>query len=165
MGLIASYSYPIEGGTRVEGLAGDWQPAPDREPRPEPVHPTLEGVRADLAQAMVTLRAMEARGAFPAQLRSAHPEVIRLATEAYGYDDAEARRRPTPAEISRLDILLACLIKLPRDERLAACAVALGLSLRRIGRQLGVSHECVRTRERGALEKIVKMLVDKTVSF
>ncbi len=129
------------------------------EPLPAALHPGEEQVRAAVADAMETLRCLGMTGLFPARVRSAHPEIVRQVMESYGHDAEPVRRRPTAREIGRMDRLLPSLMALPVDERMAVTGIGLGLSLRRLGRAMGISYETVRRREREGISALVVALI------
>ena len=146
-----------------------WSPAgPDpalpAAPAPVPETPpaawTPELVRARLAEAMQVLRKLpDDAGSRPSTQLVRWPEVIHDLAEAYGYGEARARLRPTPAEIGRLDETLPWLFLIADgQQRLAVIGVAMGLNLRVIGRTFGCSHETVRQRERAGIAALVRAL-------
>jgi DNA-binding NarL/FixJ family response regulator len=154
---MVEISYSGSAARHVETVSLCWSPSVD--PVVALVHPCAEDMRARLAEAMQTLRRLGSKGVFPSQLRSAHPDIVRLASESYGYGAARVQRHATAAEISRMDALLPHLHALPPDERQAATGVALGLSLRRLGRQLEISYETVRTRERDGINRLLALVL------
>lgn len=123
---------------------------------------TADLVRGRLAEAMATLRRLpEDAHARPSTTVVRWPDVVRDIAEAYGYDRARTRMRPTPAEIGRLDATLPWLFLIENgQQRLAVIGVAMGLNLRVIGRTFGCSHETVRQRERAGIDALVRALND-----
>lgn len=134
--------------------------APVAVPQAPPATWTPELVRARLAEAMQVLRKLpDDASSRPSTQTVRWPEVVRDMAEAYGYGEAKARIRPTPAEIGRLDETLPWLFLIPDgQQRLAVIGVAMGLNLRVIGRTFGCSHETVRQRERAGIAALVRAL-------
>lgn len=145
-----------------------WMPARDPaipdEPGPPPERTppvwTPELVRARLAEAMQILRRLpESATSRPSTQLVRWPEVVHDIAEAYGYGQAKAAVRPTPAEIGRLDETLPWLFLISSgQQRLAVIGVAMGLNLRVIARSFGCSHETVRQRERAGIAALVEAL-------
>lgn len=135
-------------------------PAPLPAPETPPQVWTPELVRARLAEAMQVLRKLpDDAGSRPSTQLARWPDVVRDLAEAYGYGEARARLRPTPAEIGRLDQTLPWLFLIADgQQRLAVIGVAMGLNLRVIGRTFGCSHETVRQRERAGIAALVRAL-------
>ena len=82
---------------------------------------------------------------------------------AYGWEpEAEgAPPAPSPMAISRMDETLPWLYWIHNPKvRKVVCLRAMGLSWRRAGRSVGVSHEHARTLERGGIEAIRRRLND-----
>ena len=143
------------------------QARPGRQSQPLPQTPVAAPaepneyrriVRALMAEAMQTLLNISAKGLFPARLKSGHPEVVRLVCECTLDKPRNKRPVPSPRAIDRMDALLPLLMHLPEEERVAVSGVALGMSLRRLGGVLGISHETVRVRERDGIDSLVVML-------
>ncbi|HEV7286186.1 MAG TPA: DUF6362 family protein [Kaistia sp.] len=118
---------------------------------------TEDHVRARLAETMETLRMCP--GHWPAGAKSSMPDVVRSAVEAYGYGDAPVRRKPTAAELARLDYCLPWLFLIGDVARRKAVAgVAQGLNLRAIGKVIGCSHTYARTLEKQGIAIITERL-------
>ena len=99
-----------------------------------------------LKDAAQTLRSLKVRGCFPAGYQSAMPDVVHDFMDAYGWEAATVTRtQPSNAEIDRMDAVLPWfhLVMQPRHRKILMAHV-LGLSLRRIGREVGESHEKMR---------------------
>lgn len=106
----------------------------------------LEKLTWLLKDAAQTLRAMRATGCFPAGYKSNMPDVVHDFMDAYGWEAATVTRaQPTNADIDRMDAVLPWFqyVMQPRHRKILMAHV-LGLSLRRIGREVGESHEKMR---------------------
>jgi len=154
--LVSESVQPWTPGPSDPALPAALPPVPDMPPAVW----TEEQVRARLAEAMQVLRKLpEDATSRPSTQTVRWPEVVRDIAEAYGYGEARARLRPTPAEIGRLDQTLPWLFLIADgQQRLAVIGVAMGLNLRVIGRTFGCSHETVRQRERAGIAALVLAL-------
>ncbi|MEA1938111.1 MAG: DUF6362 family protein [Pseudomonadota bacterium] len=118
-------------------------------------------IRSRLEDAADTLKRLPAgRNAFPAGLRANWPPIVRNFFDAYGRDQEQELRIPPQARaITRMDEVLLWLNLIEQVQiRRIVFARALGMSLRKIGRQSGLSHEHVRRLESNGLETIATML-------
>lgn len=99
-----------------------------------------------LSHAARTIRALRASKCFPAGYQSAMPDVVHHFMDAYGWEqEEETRTPPSKADIDLMDKVLDWyyLVNQPRH-RAMLFARSLGLSLRKVGKQTGFSHEKVR---------------------
>lgn len=108
-----------------------------------------------LEQAGATLLALRGSSPFPAQFRSAMPEPIQDAMEAYGYTEEQARPSvPSSREISRMDAAYQWLSMIPEHRRVIRRCVAIRslvdplndrhvISWRRLGILVRADHHAV----------------------
>lgn len=139
--------------------------------------PTREHVAERLEEAARTLRALPARGCFPARPRALWPEPIQRAEDwlslpgspSFLADLEHARQRaaedrlriritPTAAEIARMDEALEWLLVLRPLPRVVASARAQRVSCRKIGRIVGLSKSRVQQIHAAALQAIADAL-------
>ena len=84
---------------------------------------------------------------FPSQLRAVMPEVLRDAVESYGWNAPHTRpAAPSGAEIVEADWVAGFILTLSPADKAIVMGLGLSLSLRAIGRRVGLSHERVRQR-------------------
>jgi hypothetical protein len=78
-----------------------------------------------LEAAGMTLLAMRTPSAYPAGVRSAMPDVLREAIEAYGWTDEPSRAAvPDAAEITRMDVAYGWLRLIPQNRHVLRRIVA-----------------------------------------
>lgn len=107
---------------------------------------TPEAVKGWLAAALDVERRLPTGRIYPAGHRSSMPDVVRDASEAYGYGEVQVREPVTMAEITLRDFVIPdwlLMLEATQARRAVICA-AHGLPLRRIGNLLGCSHEQAR---------------------
>jgi hypothetical protein len=103
-----------------------------------------------LAEAVDTLRRLPA--AYVAPRLTRWPALVRASREAYGYEAARPRRGPAaPEAITRLDVVLMALRRVPVEEQRLLWSRANGFSWRRIAALAGAAPNTCRTRYLGAL--------------
>lgn len=114
-------------------------------------------VIAWLHEAAQTLKALP-RGVARAKL-SSWPDVVRSVYEAYGYDTVTLRASPpSAAAISRLDNILAALLRLDAAERRLLWARACDIPWRRLEDMDGRSSVTLRKYYKNALVKMGRLL-------
>ena len=139
-------SWPRKDGGRAVGRWRVTQQAAERD--------TIDGEqRLRLAALALVQRAFETfaqlpmTNIFPSALRSVMPEVLRDAAESYGWDEMFPRpAAPSGAEILEADWVAAHTLTLAPADKAILIGLGLSLSLRAIGRRVGLSHERVRQR-------------------
>ncbi len=123
---------------------------------------SADQVAAQLAEAGATLRALAVRGCAPGGYRTAWPG-FRLDPEGEPPAGGERDRspQPMPAAISAMDQVLTWPQLIPAGrvrERRAVLARADGRSWRRIGAELGLSHEGARKVHHAGVTRIAAAL-------
>ena len=125
---ITRVTWPVVGTEgslhKRSAICRPWEPPAEDQIDPvtgEPLRWEPEHVRAYIREAMELLKRMPMpRGGMPGGERSGMPEAVRQVMESYGWDEARtAQGRPTAAEISQLDRVLAWLWWLPERRRRA----------------------------------------------
>src|SRR5690554_2054578 len=121
---------------------------------------TVETVKGWLAAALDVERRLPVGRIYPAGHRSNMPDVVRDASEAYGYGEVQVREPVTPAEVAMMEFVLPewLLMLEGAAERRALCGVALGLPLRLVGKIAGCSHEQARKLADRAADRIATRL-------
>ena len=166
IGRATWVSWPVSGPggcLRRRVQVQPWSPPPEDpldEVTGDPLTWEPGHVRARLREAMDTLRRLPMpKDGRPRILSSGMPEVVHHVVEAYGYA-AGSPKTPVPRQdIGRLDEVLDWLMWLPeRQDAIVVTAVAMGLTLRNVGRLVGRSHEWCRRRERAAVAGIAERL-------
>lgn len=151
----------------------------DQLRRDEPT--PAEILQARLEEAGATLMALAVRGVRPAQIRSAHPEVVHEAIEAYGWTEEDMPfAAPSARAITRMDEAFGWIALLTLDpgrpgsgERWSRHGPAMYrrlilsrsytnprtgrhvFSWRRLGRVLGTSQETARLWHAQALDRLL----------
>ena len=139
-------SWPLRNGERAVGRWSVAQRAAEREDLEARDRLRLAAL-ALVQRAFETYTRLPMTGLFPAGLRSAMPEVVHDATEAYGWNAARPRpATPSGAEILEADWVACHTLTLAPADRAILIGLGLSLSLRAIGRKVGLSHERVRQR-------------------
>jgi len=123
---------------------------------------SADQVAAQLAEAGATLRALAVHGCVPGGYHTAWPG-FRLDPEGEPPAGGERDRapQPTPGAITAMDRVLAWPQLIPADrvrERRAVLARADGRSWRRIGAELGLSHEGARKVHHAGVTRIAAAL-------
>lgn len=131
-------------------------------------------VSVRLYEAVNTLQRLPMpRGGMPAVSRSGHPDVVRDAVEAYGYELARTRpAAPSPRAIERMEEALGWLLWVEGRERIALFVTSFArwdeakgewrpISLRKAGRLMDASHEAVRQWRASAVGAIVLQLMQE----
>lgn len=144
----------------VEEIVVPYQPAP-AEDAPDaagtPAVWTADHVRGWITEALDTLSRLPGDG--PAGPRCALPPVVREAIESYGWQPTRVRQPVTLGESARLDSVLGWLFFLDDvQERRAVVGVALGVPLRRLARDMQLSHTTVSRRESAGIARILARL-------
>ena len=163
-------SWPISGPggcLRRRVMVQPWSPPPEDpldEETGDPLHWEPGHVRARLREAMETLRRLPMpRDGRPRSVSSGMPDIVHQVVEAYGYGAGTSKAPVSPRDIARLDEVLDWLLWMPdRQDAVVVTAVAMGLTLRAVGRLVGRSHEWCRRRERAAVAGIAERLNQRT---
>lgn len=121
---------------------------------------TPEAVKGWLAAALDVERRLPTGRIYPAGHRSSMPDVVRDASEAYGYGEVQVREPVTPAEVAMMEFVLPDWLLMLEDAtaRRALCGVCLGLPLRLVGKVAGCSHEQARKLADRSAERIATRL-------
>lgn len=139
-------SWPLRNGERAVGRWRVVQQAAERDVVDAEQRLRLAAL-ALVQRAFETFARLPMTGLFPAGLRSAMPEVVHDAAESYGWNETRSRpAAPSGAEILEADWVAAHTLTLSPADKAILIGLGLSLSLRAIGRKVGLSHERVRQR-------------------
>ena len=124
---------------------------------------TREQVAARLAEAADTLRRLpDPDRIYRMGARSAWPDVVRAAAEAYGAAPVRTRLGPPgPGAIDRLDHAMVWLGWLSEPQRRIAWALACGASVSGLARRIGCHRNTVANRHAQALDALVARLDER----
>ena len=120
-------------------------------------------VKARLREAAATLKRMHLeRWDYPSQRTAWWPDVVRQASDAYGYQDTHmARSVPAPGAIDRMEEVLGWLLWLENGDQRLVWARASRLTWRQLETNDGRSRETLRKVYDKALGVIVAQLAEK----
>ncbi len=134
---------------------------------------SAELVIALLEEAGATLLSLPSSGCAPAGFRTAWPDFVQAAVEAYGYQDARVRPpRPTAAAISDMDRAFELVQLIPADRRVARRIVLMRAlvhprserldphvwSWRRLAKVISADPRSAQAWHAGAIQQIVRRL-------
>ena len=127
---------------------------------------TVAAIIERLEEAARTIRRMRIVGTRPAGAAAAWPDVVRDASEAYGWTTAdEPRLVPGPAAISSADQALGWLLWLSARDRQLVWARANRVKWRKLAARFGKSERCVQLWHRAAILCVVERLAQNPVAI
>lgn len=120
-------------------------------------------VKARLQEAAATLKRLKvSRHDFPDSQVTWWPDVVRAASEAYGYDKTHtARSAPSPGAIDRMEEVLGWLLWLDNGYQKLVWARAERITWRQLETADGRSRETLRKEHDAALAVIVERLAER----
>lgn len=133
------------------------------EPRDTSFAMVVAMVKARLREAAATLKRMRLeKWDYPSQRAAWWPDVVRLASDAYGYQDTHvARSSPQPQAIDRMEEVLGWLLWLENGSQRLVWARAERLTWRQLETNDGRSRETLRKVYDKALAVIVGRMAEK----